>query len=202
MLRHTPTCLINWLWRSSAAKPRIAMAEKATIARPYAKAAFEFALQHKSFDRWSHVLATAAALVSDERVKKLLTSPRVTTQDLISLVTDAVSDAVDEPSRNFVATLAHYRRLGLLPEIASQFETLRAEIENVADVRITSAVQLSDEQRQQLSTALQKRLKREVRLHCEVDASLIGGAIVRAGDFVIDGSLRARLERLSGAMTH
>jgi F-type H+-transporting ATPase subunit delta len=178
------------------------MAEKATIARPYAKAAFEYALEHKSFDHWSQVLATASAVVSDKRMEKLLTSPRVKPEDFIALITDAAGGAVDEHSRNFLATLAHNRRLGLLPAIASQFETLRAETENVADVRIISAGQLSEWQRQRLSTALEKRLKRQIRLHCEVDASLIGGAIVRAGDFVIDGSLRARLERLAGAMTH
>jgi F-type H+-transporting ATPase subunit delta len=99
-------------------------------------------------------------------------------------------------------TLAHNHRLGLLPEIAAQFEVLRAEVENVADVKIISAVELNQVQQDRLVGALKKRLKREVRLHCEVDASLVGGAIVRSGDFVIDGSLRARLERLAGAMTH
>ncbi len=99
-------------------------------------------------------------------------------------------------------TLAENRRLGLLPEIAAQFEVLRAEIENVADVRIISAVQLNEAQQQRFAAALRKRLQRDVRLQCEVDPSLIGGAIVRAGDFVIDGSLKARLERLAGAMTH
>jgi F-type H+-transporting ATPase subunit delta len=178
------------------------MAEKATIARPYAKAAFEYARESKTFDRWSQVLASASAVVADERVAKLLTNPRVTAEDLVSLIAEAAGEALDEHSRNFVATLAHNRRLGLLPEVAAQFETLRAEIENVADVRVISAVQLNDAQRQRLSDALKKRLRRDVRLHCEVDASLIGGAIVRAGDFVIDGSLRARLERLAGAMTN
>src|SRR5690606_5244238 len=111
-------------------------------------------------------------------------------------------DSFDEHGRNFLKTLAHNRRLGLLPEIAAQYEVLRAEVENVADVRIVSAVQLSEQQRQRFIAALTKRLQREVRVHCEVDPSLIGGAIVRAGDFVIDGSLKARLERLAGAMTH
>jgi F-type H+-transporting ATPase subunit delta len=130
----------------------------------------------------------------------LLTNPRVSADDLVSLISEAAGGALDDHGRNFIATLAHNRRLGLLPEIAAQFETLRAEVENVADVRVTSAVQLNEAQQQRLSSALKRRLKREVRLHCEVDPSLIGGAIVRAGDFVIDGSLRARLERLAGAM--
>jgi F-type H+-transporting ATPase subunit delta len=82
------------------------------------------------------------------------------------------------------------------------YEAMRAEAENTADVQVVSAVELNDAQKQRLAAALQKRLQREVRLHCEVDASLIGGAIVRAGDFVIDGSLKARLDRLSVEMAH
>lgn len=178
------------------------MAEKATIARPYAKAVFEYAQEHKSFERWSQVLAAGSAVAADERVSKLLTSPRVKPEDLVALMGDAAGSSLDENGRNFLATLAHNRRLGLLPEIAAQFEVLRAEVENVADVRIISAVELNDAQRARFASALKTRLKRDIRLHCEVDPTLIGGAIVRAGDFVIDGSLRARLDRLSSAMTH
>lgn len=178
------------------------MAEKATIARPYAKAVFEYAQEHKSFERWSQLLAAGAAVAADERIGRLLTNPRVKPEDLVALVGDAAGGALDEPGKNFLSMLAQNRRLGLLPEIAAQFEALRAEVENVADVRIISAIELNDAQRERFAAALKTRLKRDIRLHCEVDPTLIGGAIVRAGDFVIDGSLRARLERLSGAMTH
>jgi F-type H+-transporting ATPase subunit delta len=176
------------------------MAEKVTLARPYAKAAFELAREHQAFEHWSQMLAAAAATVADERVVKLLSSPRVKPGDLVELIA-AASDA-DERGRNFLGTLAHNRRLGVLPEIAAMYEELRAEVENVTDVHVTSAVQLDEAQRRRLATALKQRLKREVRLHCAVDAALIGGAIVRAGDFVIDGSLRARLERLATQMMH
>jgi F-type H+-transporting ATPase subunit delta len=177
------------------------MAEKATIARPYAKAAFESARSHGAFDRWSTVLATAAAVVQDERVAKLLSSPRVKPEQLSTLIDEISGQAQDEHTRNFTAMLATNRRLALLPEIAAIFETLRAEAENTADVQVVSAVQLDDAQRQKLAAALKKRLKRDVRLHCSVDPSLIGGAIVRSGDFVIDGSLKARLDRLAAQMT-
>jgi F-type H+-transporting ATPase subunit delta len=178
------------------------MAEKATIARPYAKAAFESARLHNAFDRWSTVLATASSVVQDERVARLLSSPRVTPEQLSGLIGEITGGAMDDHSRNFLATLAGNRRLALLPEIATMFEALRAEAENTADVHVVSAVQLSDAQKQRLAAALKKRLKRDVRLHCEVDESLIGGAIVRAGDFVIDGSLKARLDRLAVEMSH
>ena len=146
------------------------------------------------------MLAAAATTVADERVVKLLSSPRVQPTDLVELI--AAASGADERGRNFLSTLAQNRRLGVLPEIAAIYEKLRAEVENVADVHVTSAVQLDDAQRARLVAALRKRLEREVRLHCAVDAALIGGAIVRAGDFVIDGSLKARLERLASAMVH
>lgn len=178
------------------------MAEKATIARPYAKAAFGSARQHNAFDRWSTVLATASSVVQDERVARLLSSPRVTPEQLSGLIADISGDSMNEQTRNFLSTLASNRRLALLPEIAAMFEALRAEAENTADVQVVSAVTLDDAQKQRLAAALKKRLKREVRLHCEVDESLLGGAIVRAGDFVIDGSLKARLDRLAAEMAH
>ena len=177
------------------------MAEKATIARPYAKAAFQSARQRNALDRWSTVLATASSVVQDERVAPLLLSPRVTPEQLAGLIADIGGEAVDEHSRNFIATLASNRRLALLPEIVAMYEAFRAEAENTADVQVVSAVQMNDAQKQRLSAALKKRLKREVRLHCEVDESLLGGAVVRAGDFVIDGSLKARLDRLAVEMS-
>lgn len=178
------------------------MAEKATIARPYAKAAFESARQHNAFERWSTVLATASSVVQDERVARLLSSPRVKPEQLTGLIADIAGQSMDQQSRNFLATLADNRRLALLPEIASMYEALRAEAENTADVQVVSAVVLNDAQKQRLAAALKQRLQRDVRLHCEVDESLIGGAIVRAGDFVIDGSLKARLDRLAVEMSH
>ena len=176
------------------------MAEKVTLARPYAKAAFEAARDGKDFARWSEMLAAAAATVADARVVKLLSSPRVSPADLVELIAEA--SRADERGRNFLNTLAINRRLAVLPEVAAMYEELRADVENVTDVHITSAVQLDEAQRTRLAAALKKRLKREVRLHCEVDAGLIGGAVVRAGDFVIDGSLKARLERLATQLMH
>jgi F-type H+-transporting ATPase subunit delta len=178
------------------------MVEKVTVARPYAKAAFEFAREHGDFVRWSTILAAAAAVVHDSRVAPLLSNPRVQPSDLVELIAAACGDALNAPGRNFLSTLSQNRRLGILTEVAAHYEELRAEMENVVDVHVTSAVELNDSQREQLMLGLQRRLKREVRLHCAVDAGLIGGAVVRAGDFVIDGSLKARLERLASQIMH
>lgn len=174
------------------------MTEKVTIARPYARAAFEYAREQQAFGRWSELLATAAAVANDDRVARLLSSPKVTPTDLVDLIAGVAGSSLDESGRNFLSTLAQNRRLALLPEIAALYEILRAEVENVADVQITSAIPLSEAQKQRLAGALQKRFKREVRLQCDVDASLIGGAVVRSGDIVIDGSLKAGLARLAG----
>jgi F-type H+-transporting ATPase subunit delta len=178
------------------------MAEKVTIARPYAKAAFEYAREHQRLAAWSQLLATASAVVSDERVAKLLNNPRVTPEDLAGLIAETCGSSLDEHGRNFIRALAENRRLNVLPEIAAIYEVYRAEEENVADVYVTSAVQLDDAQRQRLTEALKKRLQREIRMHVDVDPSLIGGAIVRSGDLVIDGSLKSRLERLAAELTN
>jgi len=178
------------------------MAEKATIARPYAKAAFQYARDHNAYAQWSETLATASAVVADERVKKLLSSPRVTPNDLVDLIAGISGQGLDANGRNFLSTLAQNRRLGLLPEITAMYEQLRAEIERIADVEILSASELNEAQRTRLTGALKKKLQREVRLHVSVDPALIGGAIVRSGDLVIDGSLKARLDRLASDIAH
>ena len=178
------------------------MAERATIARPYARAAFAYARKGNALAVWSDALNSAAVVVSDARVRKLIGNPKVSTAQLLDFVADLLGGKLDGNVRNFFDELLRNRRLGLLPEVASMFEAMRAEEEKIADVHVTSAVALDDAQRQRLSAALKKRLQKDVRLHCDVDASLIGGAVIRSGDFVIDGSLRARLERLSSAMTH
>lgn len=177
------------------------MAEKATIARPYARAAFEFAQTSGTFKQWSEALSVAASVVADPAVAKLLNHPSVTAAQLVELIVQVAGSSVDGSAQNFIATLAHNRRLGLLPHIAKMYEVLRADVERVADVDVISAVPLDAAQQQRLSTALQTRLKRSVRLHCSVDASLMGGAIVRCGDLVIDGSVKERLARLAATIS-
>lgn len=177
------------------------MAEKATIARPYARAAFGFAHEHGRLPQWSALLAAGAQVVADSRVAPLLGSPHVSDDELVALLADAAGEAADEHGRNYLKTLAHNSRLGLLPEIAAQYETLRAAVEGVVDVELVAAMPVAAAQQQRLAQALQRRLGRDVRLHTRIDAALIGGAVVRAGDLVIDGSLQGRLARLTATMT-
>jgi F-type H+-transporting ATPase subunit delta len=175
------------------------MAEKATIARPYARAAFDYANAHGALADWSAALAAAAQVASDPRVEPLLSSPQVPVAAITGLVAEAAG-ADAGPVRNFLDLLAENGRLAWLPEIASQYEVLRREAERVADVEVVSAMDLDEAQKARLSQALRTRLGREVRMHTRTDASLIGGAIVRAGDLVIDGSLKGRLGRLASEM--
>ena len=173
------------------------MADKSTIARPYARAAFEEAREAKRLEPWSEALHVAAAVISDSRVGALLSNPRVSPEELAQLVSSIAGPKLGEGGGNFVRTLAANRRLAVLPEIAARFDELKDAAEGVADVTVTSAAPLDAGQRKALSAALEKRLKRSVRLHCATDAALIGGAVVRSGDLVIDGSLRTRLERIA-----
>ena len=177
------------------------MADKSTIARPYARAAFAEARGEKRLGPWSDSLRTGAAVVQDSRVQNLMGHPQVTPAQLAQLVIDIAGPQLEEHGRNFVHTLAENRRLGYLPEISRIFDELKDAEEGVVDVTVTSAAPLDDEQQRTLAEALRRRLKRDVRLHCELDAGLIGGAVLRAGDLVIDGSLRARLERMAFELT-
>jgi F-type H+-transporting ATPase subunit delta len=176
------------------------MADRFTIARPYAKALFELALGQKRLDAWSEVLARASAVVRDQRVRALLTSPHVTTDQLAQLVIEVVGGKLDDYGRNFLRVLAQNRRLGFIPEIAAIYEKLKAEAENTVDVTVTSAVALDTALQKRFTAALKERLQRDVRLQCETDPGLLGGAILRADDLVIDGSLRGRLERLGAEL--
>lgn len=177
------------------------MADKTTIARPYAKAAFGEAKATKRLAPWSEALHVAATVVRDARVEALLGNPHVTPGELAQLMIDIAGPELDEPGRNFVRTLAENRRLAYLPEISVLFDELKDEAEGVVDVTVTSAAPLDSTQQKTLSAALERKLKRAVRLHCQTDSALIGGAVLRAGDLVIDGSLRSRLDRIAYELT-
>ena len=177
------------------------MADKTTIARPYARAAFEEARATRRLEPWSQALHVAARVVEDHRVARLFGNPLVTPEELAQLVIGIAGAELGKEGGNFVRTLAANHRLAVLPEIAVLFDTLKDTEQGVAEVTVTSAAPLAARQRQELSTALERRLKRTVRLHTATDPALIGGAVVQSGDLVIDGSLRTRLERIAYELT-
>jgi F-type H+-transporting ATPase subunit delta len=173
------------------------MAERVTIARPYAKAVFVEARNSKQLPRWSEVLGIGATVVSDERVKPLLDNPHVLPGQLVDLVCDVGGQAFDQGARNFLGVMAENRRLSYLPEVAQLYAKMRADYERVLDVTVASAVELTTQQRERFTAALAKRFDRDVRLHTRIDASLLGGAVVQADDLVIDGSVRGGLQQLA-----
>lgn len=176
------------------------MAETVTAARPYAQAAFDVARASGKLKNWSEWLAAAAALVSDAKVRALIGNPRVARAQIQGLMLDALDGALDPQAKNFIRLLTENQRLALLPDIATLFEASRAEAEGTLRVQVISAMALSDEQQRTLAAALKKRFQREVTLHCDIDKNIIGGAIIRAGDRVIDGSARGKLQRLAQAL--
>jgi F-type H+-transporting ATPase subunit delta len=178
------------------------MADRSTIARPYAKAAFREARTASTLGQWATLLERAAAVAVDARVAGLFGSPKVTPAQLGQLFIDvAGASGIDSGGRNFLQMLADNRRLGFLPEIGRLFQQLKDDAEGLIDVTVTSATQIDASEQQKIAAALEKRFGRKVRIHSEVDAALIGGAVVRAGDLVIDGSLKSRLERLAYELT-
>jgi F-type H+-transporting ATPase subunit delta len=177
------------------------MAERATIARPYAKAAFAYAREQGQLAEWSGWLATARAVVLSEEFQKLERSPGVSSAQLEELVAGICGDGIDASGRALLRLLTENGRLDFLPEITARFQELEAEDRNVADVEVVSASGLDARQQARLAAAMQTRLRRDVRLHCSVDPALLGGAVVRSGDLLIDGSLRGKLERLETELT-
>lgn len=173
-----------------------------TQARPYAKAAFEYALEQDDLVAWSNMLQVASMIASDKRVQDLLTNPRVLPQQLLSLFSEICGETIDEPRKNLLRLLVNKRRLNLLPEIANIFLMLQAERDQTVTVEMLSAFPLTDDQRNRFQQVLSKRLNRKVSLDCRIDESLMGGLVVRAKslDLVIDGSVRGKLVEMAGEL--
>ena len=186
------------------------MADNNTIARPYAQAVFEVARESKALDELSGSLNSAAELLQNDQVVAFLSNPALNDEQRLEFLRAAFAKAAGKDSvfagssqhgTNFLKLLLENGRVTVLPEIAEQFEVLKAQVENVVDVVVTSASELSASQRKAMAAALEKRLGRSINLETEIDENLIGGAVIKAGDVVIDGSLRARLDGLANAVT-
>ncbi len=176
------------------------MAETLTLARPYARAAFEYALAGHGLDSWSGKLALLAGLLNEEAVRLACREPASTADRRAEVLLELTGDLNDAAMSNFIRLLSRNGRLELLPEIHELFERQRAEHEQAIQVRAISAFPLSAEQLSTLTERLERRLSRKVQIAEEVDAGLIGGILIHAGDKVIDGSLRGRLDRLADSI--
>ena len=179
------------------------MAEFSTVARPYARAVFELANAAKQLPQWSEALAASAAVLSDTAANSFLGRPELDdeqralfVQQICAGVKGADLWATPEGS-NLLKLLVENDRLSALPEIAVQFDALKANAENTVKVTLVSAVEVERSVAEKVKQALQKKLGRTVELELTIDPALIGGAIIRAEDMVIDGSVRTRLQRLA-----
>ena len=174
------------------------MSQALTLARPYARAAFAIAKESGALPAWSDALVFAARVAADPQVAALLGNPKLTQADAATLL---AADGAGEAFGNFLGLLFDNRRLALLPEISGMYDALRFEAERVVKAKVTSAAALPAAELETIKAALRKRFGREVEVESAIDASLIGGAVIDAGDVVIDGSIRGKLGRLQSALS-
>ena len=174
--------------------------ELTTCARPYAKAAFQYALNQSALEAWSGMLKNGAAVVQNDKISALLGLPSLTTRQKADAFIKVCGDSLDNGGQNFVRVLAENQRITLLPQIAELFEAFKAEQEHSIDAQVASAFPLSEAQLNTLTEKLKNKLSSEVRLSSTVDPELIGGVVIRAGDLVIDSSVKTRLAKLAHAM--
>lgn len=173
------------------------MSELATVARPYAKAVFDLAKQSNALEEWSNMLSLAASVANDAGVQGLLQHPKVEGNAIVKLFNDVSGNGFSAPFQNFLKLLGENRRIAALGDIAEQFETERRSLESRIKVTVHSATEIESSQVERLKASLKTRYQQDIDLDVKIDASLIGGAIIHAGDEVIDGTVKGRLEKMT-----
>lgn len=175
------------------------MSELTTIARPYAKAAFDFAVEQSAVEKWTEMLSFVAEVVENEKVQEFLTSsfsPNKVADTVISIC----GEQLDKSGQNLIKLMAENKRLTALPSVFQEFQRYVQEYQAIAEINVVSAQPLKIGQQEKIAAAMEKRLARKVKLNCSVDDSLIAGVIIRTDDFVIDGSSRGQLTRLANEL--
>ncbi|TXD96185.1 F0F1 ATP synthase subunit delta [Psychrobacter frigidicola] len=206
------------------------MADLSTLARPYAKAAFDYANENGVVNEWEDFLFIASTIVNDHSFHSLLDNPAVSAEHksaaLVDLYNTQVADASDSAFKqllgatqghkaqgtvsypkastalsNFVVQLSEQERLALLPEVYEHYRRHKATSLKQLDAYVTSAYPLTDAQREMLQTRLAASLNASVVIHESVDASLLAGATIKVGDKIIDDSMRGKLQQLKTQLT-
>jgi len=173
------------------------MSDFTTAARPYANAVYDLASEAGSLDSWSDALANLATVVADAQIADMLTSPDLGKEDKGRLVLEVLGDKLDGKQQNLVRLMAENGRLGLMADVRDQFEIARAQAENKIEAEVVSAFELTSEQTEQLASTLKNKLGCDITLTTSVDPSLIGGVVVKAGDTIIDASMKSQLDSLA-----
>ena len=177
------------------------MSELTTAARPYAKAVFEIAEATGSLDSWSEQLSLMASIVSADGSASLLESPKASASQKVDMFIDVASGNLNEQSVNLLKSLGENNRFALLPDMSSLYEELKSESQGEVEGELIAAAAVSQEQESAIVTALEKRLGRKVKLVTKINESLLGGAVIRVGDLVIDGSLQGRFQTLKSNLS-
>lgn len=172
------------------------MSELTTVARPYAKAAFDFALEQSQLDKWQAMLEFSAVVAEHEEVAEFINSS-LSSAKIAEAFIAICADQLDQYGQNFIRIMAENKRLTALPSVLKAFLELRAAHESTKEVEVISATELSKAQKTKIATAMEKRLDCKVRIVSRVDSSLLAGVIIRYDDTVIDGSSRGQLNRLA-----
>ncbi|HHT7858856.1 F0F1 ATP synthase subunit delta [Pasteurella multocida] len=175
------------------------MSELTTISRPYAKAAFDFAIEQNAVEKWANMLHFSSELIKDETMQTFLKSS-LSAGKLADTVISICGEQLDQYGQNLIRLMAENKRLEVLPAIYQAFQHYVEEHQKVAEVQVISAQPLNATQEQKIASAMEKRLARKVKLNCSLDSSLIAGVIIRTDDFVIDGSSRGQLSRLANEL--
>ncbi len=176
------------------------MAEKATLARPYARAVFELAEETRTFSEWSHVLERLSRVIQDPAVLELIKDRAIPSEQLVQFFSEVCAGSFNDRVKNFVAVLILHRRLEVLPDISTMYQALCAEAEKTVNVQLFSSVPLDENEQEKFRQFLEKRLARTVKMQCEIDKGLLGGFVAKAGNYVLDGSVRGFLMSLKAAM--
>ena len=176
------------------------MADNASTARPYAQAVFDLAQETNSYTEWSDALSHLTAISNDDNFSALVSDPRIESSRLTELLVDLSKDNLPQGGENLVTLLVQNGRVEALADIEQQFNELVAKAQAIVNAHVTTAMALTEDQKSSLSSALEARLGMKVEIEETVDANLVGGAIVKAGDLVIDGSAQGRIEKLTTAL--
>lgn len=174
------------------------MATSSVIARPYAKAIFEYAMEANALKEWSHLLETLAYVVLDEKSCAFITNPVVVPAQIKALLLVPFNEALKQwdALNRWIDLIIEQRRVPVLPDIFLQYQALMAEYEKTLEVNVSSFTPLTAKQEQALIERLTKKLKRKVSLKTTVDPSILGGVVIQAGDLVIDGSVQGKLNAM------
>jgi len=175
------------------------MSELTTVARPYAKAAFDYAVEANAVDAWLEMLVFAAEVSKDATIESYL-SGGASVEQARDIFINVCGEQLNSNGQNLIKVMAENQRLLVLPQVLVQFSELKAEYEQEIAVDVKSAVKLKAADKKAISAALEKRLARKVKLNCSVDKKIVSGVIIKAGDMVIDGSVRGKLNRLASTL--